>query len=153
MNTDDLLGFVTPVNPTAARFLQFREDGIESTFQFTDVGEPGLFNSIGDGITYTSNLFDTNDILVGTKDVSVTYTQQLGNQQFLALIQENIKLPGGTIETQGTINVNLTEQLIPQNIAIIGGTGIYDGASGLETVRQLELGVLDVLDISLVIVT
>ena len=153
MNTDDLLGFVTPVNPTAARFLQFREDGIESTFQFTDVWEPGLFNSIGDGITYTSNLFDTNGILVGTKDVSVTYTQQLGNQQFLAVLQENVKLPGGTIETQGTINATLAEQLIPQNILIVGGTGIYEGASGLEIVRQLELGVPDVLDISLVIVT
>lgn len=153
MDTDDLLGFVTPVNPTAARFLRFREDVIESTAQFTDVGEPGLFNSIGDGGVYTSNLFDTNGNLVGTKDTSFTFTEQLANQQVLALTQENINLTGGTIQTQGSINVTLGEQLIPQNITVVGGTGIYDGAFGLETVRQSELGVIGVFDISLVIVT
>ena len=150
MDTDDLLGFVTPVNPTAAVFLRFREDVIESTAQLTDVGEPGL--SIGDGGVYTSNLFDTNGILVGTKDSNFVITQKLGNQQLLSTVQENINLPGGTIQTQATLNATLGGQLIPQNIMIVGGTGIYNGASGLQTVRQLELGVL-AFDISLVIVT
>ena len=153
MYTDDLIGFVTPVNTTAARFLRFKEDVIESTAQFTDVGEPGLLNSIGDGGVYTSNLFDNNGNLIGTKDTSFTFTEQLGNQQVLALTQENINLSGGTIQTQGTTNVTLGEQLIPQNLTVVGGTGIYDGAFGLETVRQSELGVLGVFDISLLIVT
>ena len=154
MNTDDLLGFVTPVNPTAARFLRFKEDVIESTAQFTDVGEPGLLNSIGDGGVYTSNLFDNNGNLIGTKDTSFTFTEQLGNQQVLALTQENINLSGGTIQTQGTVYLPLVGgELIPQNITVVSGTGIYDGASGLETSKQSELGVIGVFDISLLIVT
>ena len=153
MDTDDLLGCITPVNPTAARFLRFREDVIESTAQFTDAGEPGLFNSIGDGAVYTSNLFDTNGNLVGTKDTSFTYTEQLGNQQLLAEVQEKINLTGGTIQTQGTVNVTLGGQLIPQNVTVVSGTGIYEGASGLSIIRQSELGVLGVFDISLLIVT
>ena len=153
MDTDDLLGFVPPVNPTAARFLRFKEDVIESTAQFTDVGEPGLLNSIGDGGVYTSNLFDNNGNLIGTKDTSFTFTEQLGNQQVLALTQENINLSGGTIQTQGTTNVTLGEQLIPQSLTVVGGTGIYEGAFGLETVRLSELGVIGVFDISLLIVT
>ena len=112
-----------------------------------------LLKSIGDGGVYTSNLFDTNGNLVGTKDTSYTFTEQLGNQQILASTQENINLSGGTIQTQGTTNVTLGEQLIPQSLTVVGGTGIYEGASGLETVRLSELGVFGVFDISLLIVT
>ena len=153
MDTDDVLGCVTPVNPTAARFLQFREEIIESTAQFTDVGEPGILNSIGDGGVYTSNLFDTNGTLVGTTDTSFTFTEQLGNQQLVSFTQQNINLPGGTIQTQGTLYLPLGGELIPQNFTVVSGTGIYDGASGLLTSRQLELGVVGVFDISLLIVT
>ena len=49
--------------------------------------------------------------------------------------------------------VPLGGEIIPQNLTVVSGTGIYDGASGLETIRQSELGVIGVFDLSLLIVT
>ena len=147
--TDSLLGTATQGIPNLARFFQFREDGIEETFNFTFEGQPGVFDSIGDGGSYSAYLFDLNGNIAGTKDASFILNQQLENGDLLASVQETINLPEGQIFTQGTINATATEHLIPQSIPIVCGTSLYSGAFGIETVRQLELGVLDVFDITL----
>lgn len=136
---------------TGKKTLEFREEGIASTFQPTDVGEPGLFNSVGDGLTYTANLFDSDDVLIGTKDVSFVFTKQLGNGAFIASSEETINLSGGTIKIEGEVNAAKVEALKPDKLQIVGGTGIYEGARGIQTVRQVEIGILDVFDVSLVI--
>lgn len=152
LHADSLLGTATQDSAKMAAFFQLREDGIEEKFNFTFVGQPGVFDSIGDGGSYSAYLFDSNGNIAGTKDASFILNQQLENGDLLASVQETINLPEGQIFTQGTINATAVEHLIPQSIPIVGGTNIYSGAFGIETVRQLELGVLDVFDTTLAFV-
>ncbi|ARV61356.1 hypothetical protein BZZ01_24485 [Nostocales cyanobacterium HT-58-2] len=148
-NIDHLIGNCTQGNPNAAKsFLEFREDGIESTFRFIEAGDPTI-PEIGDGITYTANLFDSNNVFIGTKDISLVFTKQLGNGDFIANLEETISLHDGQIYTQGTINATAFEQLKAQKVDIIGGTGVYEGVRGKETITQLDPNIFDEASVSL----
>lgn len=151
MANDALLGKATGVNSNATKFLEFTEDGIDSTFKFTDAGDQKPLSEIGDALSYTANLFDSNGVFAGTKDISFEFTKQLGNGDFIAEIETTLHLANGEIYTQGTINVTDFQKLKTQNNQIIGGSGIYEGARGIEKITQLNVGVLDVLESSLVI--
>ena len=95
--TDSLLGTASQGVPNLAAFFQFTEDGIEETFNFTFVGQPGVFDSIGDGGSYSAYLFDLDGNIAGTKDASFILNQQLENGDLLASVEETINLPEGQI--------------------------------------------------------
>ncbi|MDF5722020.1 MAG: hypothetical protein PUP91_16355 [Rhizonema sp. PD37] len=149
--TDALTGAKTTQDQLGATTLTFKEDGIESTFKIIEVGTPGV-TEVGDGLSYKANLINSNNVLVGTKDISFVFTKQQKNGDFIAFVKETVSLPGGDIFTQGSINANKLEDLIPQRIDIVGGTGIYANAQGKETITQLDRNVEDVANISLKIV-
>jgi hypothetical protein len=135
---------------TGQKTLEFIEDGIESTFRFIEAGDPRV-TEIGDGLSYTANLLDSNNNISGTKDISFVFTKELGNGEFIVSLQETVHLPGGDIFLQGAINANDLEALKRQKVDIIGGSGIYEGVKGKEYVTQLNSDVLDVASISLAI--
>lgn len=145
VNTSDETNF--SVNAKAAKF-NFREDAIESTIKLIDVGNPAVIE-IGDGVNYKSNLLDSNNNVIGTKDSSTLFVRQRENGDFIANRNETIHLPGGDIFTQGLINVNKLGQLQRQKIDIIGGNGIYENARGSETVLLLSGDDPTIADITL----
>jgi hypothetical protein len=146
---DQLDSFIIFSFVKGERLLAFTEDGIENTFNFSDAGDQVPLSEIGDSLSYTSNLFDSNGMLAGTKDITFTLINQLENDDFIAEIETTLNLPDGEIYTQGIININQFQQLQPQNNQIIGGSGVYEGIRGTEEIRQLNLGVVDVLGSSL----
>lgn len=127
--------------------LEFTQDGIESTFRFTEAGDPNVLE-VGDGLSYTANLYDSNNVFAGTKDISFVLTEQLEDGDYIANVEETTYLPCGEIYTLGSINATEFDQLKCQKIDIIGGSGIYDGVTGKEYITRLDSDVLDVSSIS-----
>ncbi|WP_152591926.1 allene oxide cyclase barrel-like domain-containing protein [Nostoc sphaeroides] len=117
---------------------------------FIEAGDPRV-REIGDGLSYKANLFDSNNNISGTKDITLVFTKELKNGDFIASVVETVHLPGGDIFLQGAINVNDFEALKTQKIDIIGGSGIYEGVKGKEYITQLNSDVFDVASISLAI--
>ena len=127
--------------------LEFTEDGIESTFKFIEAGDPNVLE-VGDGLSYAANLYDSNNVFAGTKDISWIFTEQLENGDYIANVEETVDLPCGEIYTLGSINATELGQLKSQKIDIIGGSGIYDGVTGEEYITRLDSDVSDVSSIS-----
>lgn len=124
------------------------EDGIESTFNFTDQGKvPGLFNEIGDGGTYDAVLLYSGK-QVGTASADFELVKQLGNDSFIADVKDILKFnDGSTLTIEGNLNVQKFENLQPAQLDITSGTGVFEGAKGKATFTQNESGVLDVINI------
>ncbi|MBW4599171.1 MAG: hypothetical protein KME29_06030 [Calothrix sp. FI2-JRJ7] len=125
----------------------FRESGI-SNFKIFEAGDPAK-TEVGDAVSYTTNLFDLNNNLVGTKDISFKFVKELGNGQFIADTTEIIYLPDGRIFLQGQINADKLVNTKRQKIDIVGGSGIYEGVKGKEYLTQPDSNVLDVVNITL----
>ena len=137
MATTDALTGATSTSPDklGATQLTFKEKAINSTLKFNVIGDPGV-TEVGDSVSYKSNLYNSNNVFVGTKDTSFIFTKQQKNGDFIALVDETFHLPGGDIFTQGSINTNALTAGKTQKIDIINGTGIYDDAHGTERIKQ-----------------
>ncbi len=135
----DVLTGATPTSDklTGSTTLQFREVPITSTFKFTGSGTPAKSN-VGDVESYTADLFDSNNVLVGTKDINVVYFKQLKNGDVIGNLNEIFHLRGGEIFTQGTFDQpKFLEGSKPIETNIIGGSDTYSNVHGKETITNL----------------
>ena len=149
MATTDALTGSTSTYPDklGATQLTYNEELIGSTLKFNDLGDPGVIK-VGDSVSSQSNLYNSNNIFVGTTDNSTIFTKQRKNGDLIALVRETFHLPGGDIFAQGSVNTNALAGGKTQKIDIISGTGIYDHAHGIEIIKALS-STPDVFDITL----
>lgn len=154
MNCDPLTGQKVLTKKSRVQRIHLIEDGIESTFDFKDVGEvPGLFNEIGDGGSYEALLFDESGEQVGTSFNEFEFIKQLGNGDFITELVNVLDFgDGNTITIEGTFNVNKFEDLKPARLDVVEGEGIFEDVKGKATLAQQELDVLDVVSIDLLLV-
>lgn len=153
--TDSLSGGKQSANDrSSVQRISVIEDGIESTFNFQDVGNvPGLFNEVGDGGSYEAILLDESGEQVGTSFIEFELVKQLGNGSFIAEVTDILNFgDGNTITIQGKLNVEKFEDLQPARLGIVEGEGIFEGAAGKATLTQAEPDILDVVDIDLLII-
>ena len=129
------------------------EDGIESTFNFQDVGEvPGLFNEVGDSGSYEAVLLEESEP-VGTAFIEFELVAQQPNGDFIAEVENFLDFgEGNTITLEGKLNVQRFEDLQPARLAITDGEGTFDDARGVAILNQVELDVLDVINIDLLVI-
>ena len=154
MNYDPLTGQKVHIKQPKVQRIQLVEDGIEPTFNFQDAGEvPGLFNEIGDGGSFEAVLFDESGEQVGTSFSEFEFIKQLGNGDFITELVNVLDFgDGNTITIEGTFNVNKFEDLKPARLDVVAGEGIYEDVKGKATLAQQELGVLDVVEIDLLLI-
>ncbi len=137
---------------------EFPKNFREETTGISFTGEDAIpLNSIGDGATFSANLYapgtnvfdDEPDEVLGTKTGKFNIVAQLGNGDFIGEIESTIELDDGQIFTKGLFNIRELEALESQTIQIVGGTGSFENERGVEQLTQPELDVLEVVDISL----
>ncbi|MEH2279410.1 MAG: hypothetical protein V7K40_32660 [Nostoc sp.] len=122
---------------TGATTLQFKEVPIVSTLEFTGSGTPASPN-VGDIQSYTANLFDSNNVFVGTKDINNIFVRELKNGDIIGNLHEIYHLSSGEIFTDGIFNeTKFLGALKPITTNIIGGTNTYSNVYGQETIINL----------------
>jgi hypothetical protein len=113
--------------------------GSDARVGLNDNGTPGA--SAGDVRTLALTLKTPRGAIVGTVDVVQTLTDEGAVDRAVKVLV--ITLPKGTIAAQGlTTFTNFTDQTARPNdkieqIAIVGGTGKYRGASGMIDIEVL----------------
>ena len=127
------------------------EDGIESTFDFEDVGNvPGILNEVGDTGSNEAILLNEAGESVGTSFVEFELVEQLTDGSFIAELENTLDFgEGNTITVAGSLNVQEFEALQPAEVEIINGEGIFDDVEGEATLTQAELNVLDAIEVDL----
>lgn len=113
---------------------RYRE--VTRTVQMRDRGQPG--RGPGDILSYVSDLFDEAGVPAGTKEGGCRTIGRRGDD-FLADCSETITLADGEIYTWGVINQSALERFDVQRLRILGGVGVFEDASGEESIRQTEL--------------
>jgi len=139
----------------SGEFLSFREETTSISFTGLEDGIP--LNAIGDGATFSANLYapgtdvfdDEPDEVLGTNGGEFNIVAQLGNGEFIAEIETTFELDDGQIFTKGIFNIQELEAVETQTVQIVGGTGNFKNERGVELLTQPELNVLTVVDISL----
>lgn len=135
----DVLTGTTPTcdKLTGSTTLQFKEVPIVSTLKYTGSGTPAS-SHVGDIESYTANLFDSNNVFVGTKDINNIFVRQLKNGDIIGNLHEVYHLYRGEIFTDGTFNqTKFLGSLKPITTNIIGGTNAYSNVHGQETIINL----------------
>ena len=128
----------TPDKLTGSTTLQFREVPVLSTFKYTGTGTPSNSN-VGDVESYTADLFDSNNVLVGTKDISDIYFKREKNGDVIGNLNEIFHLKNGEVFTHGTFDqAKFLQGSKPIEANIIGGTDTYSNLTGTETIINLR---------------
>ncbi|WP_027482932.1 allene oxide cyclase barrel-like domain-containing protein [Deinococcus pimensis] len=125
-------GAGAPSRATSSQTLTF--DVVTSPFHLVDVGDKGV--SVGDQTVFDDLLFK-NGKRVGFDSGACTVTRVAMNERdpFRVSCVATYALPGGTIAAQGVMTNNPTKVL-----AIVGGTGAYEGAHGQITFVEFGNG-------------
>lgn len=129
-----LVGLISTTIAAEKLELKFDEQAIG--FRVEDGGEPG--ESVGDLVFFQAILFEpgtTNQ--KGTKDTQCEAIRQRPDGKFILSCQEIINIFGsGTIFAEGKIDQARFERPKFEKLKITGGSGIYAGASGQESITQ-----------------
>ena len=120
----------------------------DQSFHFNDVpplgGNRNSPPSAGDSFQFSSTLWTPVGKRTGTLNVGCVIT--VGGKNGVGHCEGTFTLPGGTIEGAATTSISGNA---PNHVAILGGTGAYEGASGTVVSAQTKTGANDTVHLIL----
>lgn len=120
-------------------------DGI---FEFNP-GDDFLFNEVGEGARFSADLQNAKGDIVGTSVTSFEITEEVPNDGTenagLAYFETALDFGSGTVVLGGEIDIQTLEDLEPQQVNVLGGTGVYEGIRGVAFIEQpgQEINIVD----------
>jgi hypothetical protein len=117
---------------------------VTAQFAFIDADKSGDAPTLGDEFVFSDDLFDhQGGTKIGTDGVVCTIVRlepQDKPTDAVLQCQATISLAGGQITVQGLFTTPTAENQFPPpfDLAVTGGTGAYEGASGHITVQELN---------------
>jgi hypothetical protein len=113
------------------RFILCEKDGRFDTEH--EIHNPPAGFSAADGFVFTETEFDENGRRVGTLNGQATVIRTIGDRDAMVQFNVSLNLDGGRIEVQASSRFS---NLNDATFAITGGTGKYEGRTGVVSPRR-----------------